>query len=254
MKKNLLFFYLLLITNCLTAQKNNATIILGDSVLELQQRCFEPSNKNYVFINVHANEVTSKLAALSFLNHNDGCLYALLNNRNRNVKFNVGKKVFEVDPNRIFTTKGIKATLKKNSTYNKQAALLAKKMADTILSKISSFKLIVAMHNNTNNEYSIKSYMKDSSEAANTAQLYINPQMDCDDFVYTTVPKIYQFLKDKKINVVLQKQKQFVDDGSLSSYCTSKKIDYLNIEAEHLHKEEQLRMLNIIQEILSWYN
>lgn len=253
MKK--IFFPLLfsLFTHFTIAQTDSSKIQLGDSVFFFKKFCNPSINNNYVFINVHSNEVTSQLVTIDFSKNNNTCFYALFNSQKRNVKFNVGKKLYEVDPNRIFTPKGRKATLKKNSTYNKKAELITKIMADTILTKISSYKLVVAMHNNTNNEYSIKSYMKDSSEAANTAELYINPSNDCDDFVYTTVPKIYQFLKDKKINVVLQKSNGFVDDGSLSSYCTSKKIDYLNIEAEHSHKAEQLRMLNIIQEILLWY-
>jgi hypothetical protein len=78
--------------------------------------------------------------------------------------------------------------------------------------------------------------------------------MDADDFVLTTDEKIFNHLKSKNINAVLQSHKVTTDDGSLSIYCSKKKIPYINIEAQHGHTAEQLRMLNALTSIINEYS
>ena len=55
------------------------------------------------------------------------------------------------------------------------------------------------MHNNTDVNYSIKSYLPEGDEAQNTKEVYINDQMDPDDFIYTTEKSFYDKLKAKKL-------------------------------------------------------
>lgn len=249
--KNL--FAIVLLSTITWCNAQTKTIVLNDSIFTLQTNCYSPQKNNIYFINVHSNEITSKIATHQFLQNEGGCFIQLLNNEKRNISFNVKQKVFTIDPNRIFTSKGRKATLIKNSSFSKAAEKVAKKLADSILYSLVQPKLVVAMHNNTEAEYSINSYLQGGSEADNTEEVYINPNMDADDFVYTTIPKIFQFFKEKQINVILQKQKGFVNDGSLSAYCTFKKIDYLNVEAQAGHTTEQLQMLTVVKEIINWY-
>src|SRR5690606_32862496 len=104
--------------------------------------------------------------------------------------------------------------------------------------------------NNTDINYSIKSYLPDGDEAKNTKDIYINDEMDPDDFIYTTDQVFFEKLKSKKINVILQDNKNFVNDGSLSVYCGINEILYINIEAQLGHFKEQLRLIEIVMSIL----
>jgi hypothetical protein len=226
---------------------------MGDTNIQLQKQYFTPTQKGIYFINLHSNETTSITAAQAYLKETGGSLLQLVHGEVRYVQFNIANQHYKIDPNRIFTTAGIKATLSKNSTYTKAGFDESKKLADSILAQMQQPKLIVAMHNNTNGDFSIISYTKGKAEAANAAAIYINPKMDADDFVHTTEKAIFNHLKNQQINVVLQKAQGFVDDGSLSVYCGQKKIPYINIEAEEGHKEVQLSLLNALTSIIASY-
>jgi hypothetical protein len=78
--------------------------------------------------------------------------------------------------------------------------------------------------------------------------------MDADDFVYTTEEKIFDYLKEKKINVVLQDNIHCVDDGSLSVYCGKHHIPYINIESQEGHRRPQLEIIDALNEMIQSYN
>lgn len=235
------------------AQTTVQECAIGDTSIQLQKQFFGTAPKGIYFINLHANETTSIDATNQYLNKSAGCFIQLKNSDVRNVRFTLNNTLFKVDPNRIFTTIGIEATLKKNSSYTTDAAKAVTGFAQNIIDAMPEPKLIIAMHNNTNNDFSISSYNRGKNEAINAAKLYINPTMDSDDFVYTTELKIFNYLKEKKINVVLQKSKGFKDDGSLSVYCSKQSIPYINIEAQLDHLKEQLQMLEAITTVVEWY-
>ena len=110
--------------------------------------------------------------------------------------------------------------------------------------------IVVAMHNNTDVNYSIKSYLPGGDESENTKDVYINDSWDPDDFVYTTVEEYFNELKARGVNVILQDNEACVNDGSLSVYCGQNDIPYLNIEAQKGHLEEQIQLIGIVMEIL----
>jgi hypothetical protein len=74
--------------------------------------------------------------------------------------------------------------------------------------------------------------------------------MDADDFIYTTNLSFYKKLKAKEVNVILQDNKKYVNDGSLSVYCGVNDIPYINIEAQKGHFDEQLRLIKEVLSIL----
>ena len=47
-----------------------------------------------------------------------------------------------------------------------------------------------------------------------------------------------------------------IDDGSLSIYCQKNKLQYINIEAQHGQKEQQIKMLketySLIKSKIKW--
>jgi hypothetical protein len=88
---------------------------------------------------------------------------------------------------------------------------------------------------------------------ANASNVYVNALMYEDDFVYTTDKKVFNHLKENKINVILQKSSGAVDDGSLSIFYGNKMIPYINIEAEQGHLKEQVQMLQILEPLFKEY-
>jgi hypothetical protein len=209
----------------------------------------EPKSDNLIFFNMHENEKTSIKAIRAYAKkHRINYIY-LKHTGERRITFEL-QGTYSFDPNRIFTSKGRKATLLDGKNYTASAQKTVAQFANNILFELKDKKTIIAMHNNTDENYSIQSYLPDSSEAVNTQELYINPDMDPDDFIYTTVPKIYDALVKKGINVILQDNQNFLDDGSLSVYCGMNDIEYINIETEHSHLEKQLELMAIIHAII----
>jgi hypothetical protein len=198
---------------------------------------------------MHENEKTSINAIRTYAKeHRINYIY-LKHTGERRITFEL-QGTYSFDPNRIFTPKGRKATLLDGKNHSDSAQKTVAQFAKDILFELKNKKTIIAMHNNTDKNYSIQSYMPDSSEAVNTKDLFINPDMDPDDFIYTTVPKFYDAMVRKGINVILQDNQNFADDGSLSVYCGINDVQYINIETEHYHLEKQLELMTIIHAII----
>lgn len=246
--------YFLLLAICFTPATNiTTTVKLGNAIVQIQTSVFGEQSSKLCFINLHANETTSIEACQQFLANSNGKFIYVAHKPQRNIEFELNNTKHVFDPNRIFTNKGIQATLKKLSVYNNEAKKEVEGFANAIIQQIGDAKMIIAMHNNGNKGLSIKSYLKGGAEYANAANVYINALMDEDDFVYTTDKKVFNHLKENKINVILQKSSGAVDDGSLSIYYGNKKIPYINIEAEQGHLKEQVQVLQILEPLFKEY-
>ena len=250
MFKVYLFLYLstIFIDNVLLVNEKK-TIDLGS------KKCTLNSKGNLkakcVFLSLHDDENTSIDAYIDVSKKIDNALLIELQQSGlRLVKYGYKGKDYLVDPNRIFTTKGLIATLEKNNkNYPKEIIEPLKKISKEILDLIllkSKNKYIIAIHNNSNDSYSIKSYVN-SSDAEN---LFINPKEDVDNFFYVTNISDFNYFKSKKRNVILQSEK-VKDDGSLSVYCHKMGLPYINIETEDGKKEIQK---NMIEEAYSYIN
>lgn len=226
---------------------------LGNTTMKVVTTCYIPCSSKVLFLNVHENERTSVKAASDYLIDNGGTIVHLQHSGERNLTFMLNDTTYIVDPNRMYSKKGLQASLNNLSTYNANADSAIQTVADKILQLVDENNLVVALHNNTDKNFSIADYKKGGAEAKNAALLYINPAMDADDFILTTERSIYQQIKDKKISVVLQDNKRVIDDGSLSVYAGKNKKPYINIEAQEGHRDEQLRMLEAISDIIKDY-
>jgi hypothetical protein len=211
------------------------------------------NKSNFPLIALHEDENTCISSFQSLPNSSQFYLIQLKQKGKRLLEFKKNKITYIFDPNRIFTKPGIKNTL---SLYNKSySAEIFNKIhlfADSILRVIlpqNKSDHIIAIHNNTDNKYSILSYQ----ESTNTKQLYINPKKDSDDFFLVTERNDFDFFKQNNYNVILQ-SKEAIDDGSLSVYCQNKNIPYINIEAQIGHQEEQIKMLKLCEELLNIRN
>jgi hypothetical protein len=148
----------------------------------------------------------------------------------------------------MFTPEGRKLSLTKNGNFSETAYKEVEGFANKILDQVLSFHCILSIHNNTDGNYSVADYSDKLKQDA--AQVYINPQMDSDDFVFTTDPEIFNRLRSKNINVALQDNTLATDDGSLSVYAGRNRLKYANIETEHGHSQEQERLINEILKLL----
>ena len=236
-----------------SASCQDSVSTFGNTNIKIVTTCYTPCTSPVTFINLHENESTSVQAAQVYLKEFGGTLMRLQHSGERNITFISGRKKYTLDPNRMFTDIGRKASLLSLGVYTDKAALEIKPLADEILTKyIDHKKLVVALHNNSDSAYSLLSYTVPEQEGMNAEKIFINEAMDSDDFVLTTDSSVYNALQQQGINVVLQ-SKNPKDDGSLSVYAYYKNIAYINIEAQHGHVEEQTRMLYALKEIIELY-
>jgi hypothetical protein len=222
---------------------------IGDSVVTFVVEN-SLSKKEIVFINVHENEATSIAALNQFDVHNEYKFFWLNHNATRRIFYNHKAELFSVDPNRIFSHEGIVATLAYDTICNRKAEKMAKALAHEILKFVHDAKWIISLHNNTPENYSINSYLPGGDEAPNTKDVFISDSMDTDDFIYTTNQFLFDELKKKKINVILQDNVNCINDGSLSVYCGIKGIPYANVEAEDGHLIEQVYLIREVVSII----
>jgi hypothetical protein len=195
------------------------------------------------FISLHENENTAVESFVEIKSSLPSCkLYQLKQNGERLLKYVINGKDYLFDPNRIFSSIGIKGTISKyNKTHPQELENCLSLFADSLLKTINLKNpncYIVAIHNNTDNDFSILSY-KNSKDAE---EVYINKDEDIDNFFIVTTKSDFDYFKSKNRNVALQSENA-IDDGSLSIYCQKNKIPYINIENQHGQKEEQIKKL-----------
>ncbi|HQU86155.1 MAG TPA: hypothetical protein PKY59_23710 [Pyrinomonadaceae bacterium] len=205
-----------------------------------------------LYFNMHDDENTSVQAAKSVADKQGGKVIELKHTGARLINFKLNNKPYTIDPNRIYTTLGINKTLLKNGKTSPEAEAEVDKFAKKLIADfLKQTDVVIALHNNSNNEYSAKSYEKGGEFEKDAAQVFINPQNDIDDFFFVTEEKYFNKLKEKGYNVILQDNNNVTDDGSLSVYCGKEKIKYINVEAEHGHLAQQIKMLETLREVLA---
>jgi hypothetical protein len=225
---------------CCRAQ-DSTTIYLGDSAVQLVHTANERCPCNILLINVHENEQTSVAVATAFIQEFPADFVRLKQHQQRNLEYGMLNTPYIIDPNRMFSMQGRIASLQTLGNYDPVAERSAGNLADSLLERyVDKHKVVVAMHNNTPDTFTVRTYLKGRSK------VYINPKADHDDFVVTTSLSVFNYLKKNKINAVWETHNLATDDGSLLIYCSRKKIPYINIEAEHGHEAEQARMLQLI--------
>lgn len=142
-----------------------------------------------------------------------------------------------LDPNRMFTRKGIEASA---MTWSKRLPtdgelLEVEAFAASVLTALDGCTTTIALHNNWDagtppdpKDLSVLTYR--NSDAA--LRMHREPEQDVDDYVLVTREEDFTALKAAGFNTVLQNP-SLEDDGSLSFVLRDAR--YLNVEAEHGH-------------------
>jgi zinc D-Ala-D-Ala dipeptidase len=235
------------------------TFAVGDARLDVVERVFAsprsdaPASRPAIaFVSVHDDEETAVEAATDVLRDRGGRLVELRHTGSREIAFRLGGTEHRLDPNRIFTPTGRRATLTALSTWSQPADDVVAAFADELLSAVAvdDVDVLVALHNNTPDRYTAANYAPGGSLAADAARVHLRPGGDPDDFFFVTDPALFDALAARGHSVILQNEATVTDDGSLSVWCGRMQIPYVNVEAEHGHRAEQATMLRDLLEVL----
>ena len=218
---------------------------LGNRVIDLK---FSQQGTGLTYVNLHDDENTSVRAVRRVLDSIGGRLIEFRHSGERNIQFKIGSSQYEFDPNRIFTKFGADESLKTYSHSSNRALKLVTGLAQRMVDSLNQ-KMIVTLHNNSDEKYSSLSYLDEYKNDA--AAVFINPDRDPDDFFFVTTRELFRKFRALGFNTVLQNNNTMTDDGSLSVLAGRQKIPYINVEAQHGHLEMQIEMLFELARIVS---
>ncbi|TCJ19357.1 hypothetical protein EPD60_02790 [Flaviaesturariibacter flavus] len=232
----------------LTLQQRRMYYRLGERLVTINKQVTDESMP-YVFISLHNNESGIADAARQSIYTQGGTLLELLNDNQRNIEFTLFDKEVSVDPNNIFTPKGRNQDLAVSRKTDMVIAHQLNGFAQFLVDELPYEKTVVSVHSNEAGDFTINDYSKNGERERDAWMMYRNPSIDENDFFVTTDKEIFQALKTRNMNVVLQSVRS-KDDGSLGVYCSRTHRAYLGIETRKGHSEEQLRMVQMVREIL----
>ncbi len=216
---------------------------LGETPVELRVTERPCAGACWSAVNVHDDEDTAADAAMAEIARGGGRLVEVRHGGTRNLDFRLNGEAFTVDPNRIFTDAGRGKTLANLSRDTPAARAAVAAFADTLLAVYGAPSVVVALHNNTEANYSALSYRPGGSEANEAEAVHLAPGMDTDDFVFVTTRASFDSVVASGANAILQNNATPTDDGSLSVWAAQNGRPYLNIEAQHGHLAENRRMV-----------
>jgi hypothetical protein len=223
---------------------------LGDKTIGIKLTQYGESIKNCC-LNLHDNEVTAVKAARSVLEEQGGLLIKIENDARRNVSFTFRGSVYTFDPNRIFSRTGILLTLRSTGKINPLAVNEVEKFATMLLSLIpDSISCLVALHNNSDGDFSVKTYLPGGIRETDACQVYADEWQDIDDIALTTDETIYNKMSRFGYNSILQDNLKAFKDGSLSIYYGELNRRYINIETQHGKTVQYREMLKKLLYIL----
>ena len=152
---------------------------------------------------------------------------------------------FTIDPNRIYTDTGVWRELDRSAVRDTAVFEMVRSFADTLITLINldQQELVITLHNNTNDNYSMLSYIPGADYENDAEAVYDGRHKDPDQFYFVTTAGLYGSLTPTGFNVVLQNNTTVTDDGSLSVYCGQRGIEYVNVEAQHGKKAANRRMV-----------
>jgi hypothetical protein len=208
--------------------------------------------EDMICINLHDNETTSVEAAKTILENTGGTLVKIDNNRQRVIRFRFRGIRYAFDPNRMFSRQGIEQSLRENGSRPDPSAIdEIEKFGQRLLDFIpDSVKCIIALHNNTNEAFSIKSYLQGSDREQDAREVSHNLAQDPDDIILTTDENLFRKMSELGYNAIWQDNENAKRDGSLSIWSGENNRRYINIETQHGKMAQYSEMLEKLLEIL----
>ena len=223
---------------------------IGDTKIHAQVRQF--GTNRLTLVNLHDDAQASVDAAVVVLEKQGGRLIELTHSGNRRVAFTLTGKEYSFDPNRIFSSAGVRKTVRGTGSIPDKAHAAVEQFAGEFIRhfKLDCLSAFIALHNNGNGGLSIHSYEPGGDLAADTDEVFVSPEVDPDDFYFVTDKRFFTELRARKANVILQDNRIKRDDGSLSVFAGRLGIRYINVEAEPEHFDAQIRMIETAMELI----
>jgi hypothetical protein len=191
------------------------------------------------FIHIHGNEITARQVLREHLGRDGAGAALMVRGGTRNVKI---EKLW-IDPNRMFSSVGATANLRRlNPNASDDAIQKVLRRLDRDLPALlhavlpPSGALLLSMHNNSQG-YSIQ------TEIPISEKHHLPVPSEPNNFFLVTDPEDYRIFEAGPYNAVLQSNPPDPDDGSLSRLCASRRIRYVNLEAKLGEYDRQLEML-----------
>ncbi len=239
-------------TRAFTPAEKTIAHKLGDRMISFKVIQYGPPS-DICCINLHDDEVTAVNAARAILEQKGGTIIKIENNAQRMIRFRFRGLYYYFDPNRIFSARGISGTLKANGRINPLAIVEVEKFATALLEMIpDSASCVIALHNNTNGDFSIKTYEAGGKRQTDAKMVYADNWQDADDIALTTDEMLFNKMSSFGYNSILQDNINVNRDGSLSVYYGELNRRYINIETQHgktaQYKEMLGKLLNILDE------
>jgi hypothetical protein len=203
------------------------------------------------FVNVHDNENTSAEAARSYIKSHGGRLVELEHGRGRTIVIRRNGVLHRFDPNRMFTEKGLRKSLKYHRNLTDENLALATRFASDVVDfiGIDPRKPIIAVHNNTDGKLTIHDFKPGEWYGEDTRDIFVNPAEDPDDFFFTNSPVLFKALKAMRYNVALMVENP-PDRGTLANLVNTRQGIYVLVEAEHDQLRRQIAMLEDLGRLL----
>jgi hypothetical protein len=235
----------------------------------------ENTDSHQVFFAPHENEHVANEYLAQKISQEKGRFLVLRQAGQREISLSINNQKILVDPNRIFTLKGIHDSIK---NLNPDLSVLSKDFKQAVNRSQALGQFIVtnmgglntqmtwlAVHNNTQGYkgdgkggIGTVSMIRYRHKLNNGAKYLINLTQlsgDEDDLFFVTDKQDFLQMQSKGFNAVLQNpivtSDIEEDDGSLSVYAQMNGIRYINIEAEREyqgkgenHLPMQIKMLN----------
>lgn len=244
----------LLICGCATVpQKSSVPFRVGDTTVHFlvhQHRCPGPT-----YLNVHDDENTSVLAGKRILKAHGGRLIELTHSGKRLVQFSLDGQKYRFDPNRIFSSVGVRATLERTRNYSEAAQQAIENFTHEFLTAfaLNQEPAIIALHNTGGGGLTINSYLADGNRPNTASATHVSPKRFPGDFFYVTDRRFFDYLKARDYNVTLQDDANVPDDGSASVYFARKGIPYVNVEADVNRLSEQIEMVRVARAMVEHF-
>jgi hypothetical protein len=217
---------------------------LGDKMISFKVIQYG-SDANTCCVNLHDDETTAVQAARTVLEQTGGLLIKIENKAQRMISFSFKGVLYTFDPNRIFSRAGINVTLQAKGKKNPLAIIEVEKFASRLLQLIpDSASCIVALHNNTDGDFSVKTYRKGGKRQYDAKNVYEDNWQDADDITLTTDEILFTKMSTFGYNSILQDNEKVNKDGSLSVYYGEQNKRYINIETQHGKTAQYKEMLS----------
>lgn len=228
---------------------DSSFIKIADLNVNLVKYSYQPNGVK--FLAIHDNEDTGVKAGFEYIRWSGGEIIDSQYGGVRDYVFTHMSDGYRIDPNAIYTQRGVNSRLKKapySSTEAENLILAAgKQIVDFYNPKSTGY--ILTLHNNGDGGFGISSYLPGYDLSSTADSVFINFEMDGDDLIYVTEPRLFSSFKKANVNVILQ-SKFAENDGSLSVYAMQNNIPYINVEVQHGHLEENLRLIELAVSVL----